>query len=142
MGDLDRLLKFVEFDTNGGCWLWSGYCTPDDGYGRFKLKGKKVSAHRASFALHGGQLSEHQAIIHSCDVTACVNPAHLSGGSFKQNVAESVQRDRRKPFAGTPINDQMRSMVLAHPGSLREISRALSIPKTTVLKIRKQSRGK
>lgn len=141
VSDLDRFMNFVEHDTNGGCWLWTGYCTPDDGYGRFKVRGKKMPAHRVSFALHGGNLAEHEAIIHSCDVTCCVNPAHLSGGTFKRNNDEAVERNRRKPFAGKRVTPDIRQSVLAHPGSLREIARDLSVPKTTVIKIRRQADG-
>jgi len=136
----ERLMSLVEFDTNGGCWLWIGRLR--DGYGRFSLNRTiKMTAHHASFLIHGGNVQPGQVLMHSCDVCACVNPDHLKAGTSKQNAQDAVDRNRRKPFQGKKVTEAVRSAVLRHAGSLREISRDLSVPKTTIIMIRKQANG-
>ena len=91
----ERLMSLVEFDTNGGCWLWIGRLR--DGYGRFSLNRTiKMTAHHASFLIHGGNVQPGQVLMHSCDVCACVNPDHL-----KQ---ERQSKTLKMPLTGIDAN--------------------------------------
>lgn len=81
-----------------GCWLWTGRLRTS-GYGvlsNFNGRGSK-SAHRLSHELFKGPIPEGLFVLHSCDVRACVNPAHLRAGTQKENIADCIARGRFRP---------------------------------------------
>ena len=55
MTSANPIASRVEFDTNGGCWLWTGYLTPQ-GYGNFRGR----PAHRVSYEVWG---------LNNCEIT-------------------------------------------------------------------------
>lgn len=76
-----------------GCWIWSGALTAD-GYGRMKINGKSVLAHRASLADAEGGFDNDLCVCHRCDTPACVNPHHLFLGTNLDNVSDRVAKGR------------------------------------------------
>lgn len=83
------------------CWLWLGN-KDKDGYGKFQISlggsgnQKHVRAHRFAFELFNNiKLEPSQYLLHKCDVPACVNPEHLTIGSQKDNVHDSMRKKRR-----------------------------------------------
>lgn len=87
--DMDLFWPKVEFDTNGGCWLWSACVGTDNGYGFFGLHGKGVHpAHRVSYAHAHGATPELE-LDHKCRVRCCVNPAHLEPVTTLENIERS-----------------------------------------------------
>lgn len=78
-----------------GCWEWRGSILPD-GYGSF-WRDKRfgcVRAHRMSWVLANGEISQDQWVLHHCDNPICVKPAHLFLGDVSDNVADSIAKDR------------------------------------------------
>jgi hypothetical protein len=86
----DKVLKISE----DGCWLWiAGKVSK--GYGAFSPPGKtQWAAHRFSFLLRHGRIKRDAYICHTCDVPACVNPAHLWEGTHEKNMADMVAKNR------------------------------------------------
>ena len=82
-----------KVDTSGDCWLWIAGKTAD-GYGSFRPRHKVMRAHVYSFILHFGPYDRRLYVRHSCDVPACVNPAHLSLGTQFDNMRDMVARGR------------------------------------------------
>jgi len=64
--------------------------------------GKRL-AHRLSYEDAKGRIPKGGLILHSCDNPACVNPAHLRVGSYKENVSDMDSRGRRNnsPMKGS-----------------------------------------
>lgn len=94
----DRFMSKVEFDLNGGCWLWAGSDDGGAGYGRFRAEvalGTR-QAHRAAYALFCEPIPDGMEIDHKCRVTACVNPDHLEPVTREENM-------RRAPKLGLAL---------------------------------------
>jgi hypothetical protein len=89
--DAARFWSKVE-KLDSGCWKYTG-CCGEDGHGRFQFKNRSVCAHRFSWELAHGKPAE-DLVLHRCDFPACVNPAHLFGGSHADNVADRVAKGR------------------------------------------------
>lgn len=61
-------------DENG-CWIWQR-STDRNGYGRLRRNGE-ASAHRVYYIERVGPIPAGHHLHHTCEVKACVNPAHL-----------------------------------------------------------------
>lgn len=61
--DLGKNLEILSIqDPNSGCWLWLGDIR--GGYGRMRVDGKLVSAHRASYEYHIGPIPDGMVLDH------------------------------------------------------------------------------
>ena len=66
-----------------------------DGYPRTKWRGKSTPVARVvMILLFGEETVQGKLVLHHCDNTGCVNPAHLYLGDFKQNMQDKVDRRR------------------------------------------------
>lgn len=77
----------------GKCWLWTGYRNRQ-GYGRAGLRGMVTGAHRIAWQIANGPIPEGLFVLHSCDVPACCNPAHLRTGTAGHNAWDRSKRNR------------------------------------------------
>lgn len=110
-----------------GCWLWTA--ARANGYGRFwhPVLRRQMLAHRVSAAL-AGQPIDGLIVMHTCDVPACVNPAHLRSGTHRDNSRDmsrkrrgntvklteaNVLDARRRAAAGEPIKSIAKSIGVA-----------------------------
>lgn len=80
----------VRRGADDECWPYSGAATAGN-YARFGV----VLAHRFAYAAATGSIPDGMDILHSCDNPICCNPAHLSPGTHRQNMAEMAARGRR-----------------------------------------------
>lgn len=93
-GVVKEFMKRVEFDTNGGCWLWSGL-TSVYGYGLSRTRGV-TTAYRLSVLLFRGERALNDVLMHKCDVRCCVNPDHLTWGTQGDNMRDAASKGRLK----------------------------------------------
>lgn len=76
-----------------GCIEWTGG-HDKDGYGKFSKKGFPDRAHIAAYVVAYGPVPEGCLVRHTCDNPPCINSAHLIAGTFADNAADRVQRER------------------------------------------------
>lgn len=87
MNDLsETIIAKVEFDTNGGCWLWSAALS-HNGYGQQKTLGRTSAAHRLAYESFRGPVPEGMQLDHRCRVRCCCNPDHLEVVTREENIA-------------------------------------------------------
>lgn len=81
----ERFWAKVDRGGPGDCWLWvAGRNT--DGYGRFKVGGRHVKAHRWAYESLVGPIPEGLEIDHLCRNPPCVNPAHMEPVVHRENL--------------------------------------------------------
>jgi HNH endonuclease len=90
----DRFWEKVE--KTDSCWLWKGARKPL-GYGTFMVKkGRFAIAHRMSWQFAFGDIPSGLHVLHRCDVPACVRPDHLFLGTQADNMADCIEKGRRR----------------------------------------------
>lgn len=89
----DRFWKLVQKgETQDDCWLWLGPETGKfaaagkQGYGQLYWQGKKWMAHRLSYVLLRGNISNETQLDHLCRNRMCVNPDHLEPVTQRENI--------------------------------------------------------
>lgn len=96
-----------------GCWLWMGSVFQNSGYGRIKVSGRTMVAHRFAYEVLRGPIPGGLTLDHLCRVRRCVNPDHLEPVTPRVNVlrgetitarnAGKTQCDRGHPLAGANL---------------------------------------
>ena len=75
--------------------------------------GKCEKAHRISWVIHNGKIPDKVKVLHSCDVTSCVNPSHLYLGSHTDNMNDRGRKDRQAKGTGNASSKITERDVLA-----------------------------
>jgi hypothetical protein len=88
----DRLIKrFVgKIEKLDGCWLWVGLKGPN-GYGRFSVGTREISAHRFSYQHFIGAIAPGMTVDHICRIKICVRPDHLQLLTNEENSARAQE---------------------------------------------------
>lgn len=89
-----REREFWDRVDRGGadeCWLWKGAVNVK-GYGRYRMDGKNLNAHRFAFIVTFGKRALGPVIRHKCDNPPCCNPKHLLAGNNKENLMDMLER--------------------------------------------------
>ncbi|HET9839582.1 MAG TPA: HNH endonuclease [Candidatus Angelobacter sp.] len=125
-----------------GCWLWTGLVRPD-GYGATRFAGREEAAHRVAWKLFRGKIGNGISVCHTCDVRACVNPAHLFLGTPAENARDMRQkgRDRRGEKHGSAKLTlaqvrQIKTMLEEDRMYVSEIAREFGVSETTIRAIK------
>lgn len=88
-----RFLRKTE--QQGDCLVWTGSrLTKRGGYGQINVAGRVLYAHRLAYELFNGPIPPGLLVRHTCDNPPCVLPQHLILGTYKENSADAVARNR------------------------------------------------
>jgi len=79
-GGLDRYVV-----NDDGCWVWTG-ATNGIGYGKLRVDGRIIYAHRAMYEREVGAIPEGLELDHLCRVALCINPGHLEPVTCRINL--------------------------------------------------------
>lgn len=132
----ERFDAKCEEDPETGCWVWKSSLTR--GYGTFSMGGRPCYAHRVSYERHRGPIPPGAVVMHACDNPACVNPAHLSVGSVKDNMEDAVRKGRTNRGARRwnakldPRTVRLIRLLAARGESQRALARHFGVDQSTV----------
>ena len=86
----ERYNKKVIKHTDG-CWGWVGARHNEYPMVCYKIA---VGAHRISYIIANGKISENKIIMHLCDNPICSNPKHLKLGTTSENVGYIYEENK------------------------------------------------
>lgn len=89
MTTIDRFSARITPVTESGCWIWTGQ-TSHKGYGRIRVEGRLIHAHRFAYQYYIGSIPEYLTLDHRCRVRCCTNPYHLRPMTSKENTLIGV----------------------------------------------------
>lgn len=145
---LQRFVRSLVEAGSDECWPWpSG--TKSKTYGRIQEGGrgsKYIGAHRFAYELSKGQIPDGMVVMHSCDNRTCVNPAHLSIGTFGDNTRDAIRKGRFTQSANgaargekhgnAKLNSELARRIKASRHSLVDIAALLGLDPSTVRAVR------
>ena len=92
----EQKVELIPFTT---CHWWAGGLDTH-GYGQFSVDGKANLAHRVSYELYKGAVTDGLQVLHTCDQPLCVNPDHLFLGTHQDNMDDKVKKGRQSALIG------------------------------------------
>lgn len=97
-------------EKSNSCWFWKSNIQGRCGYGMFKVKGRKMQAHRVSYELCVGAIPKGLILDHLCRNVTCVNPSHLEPVSNRENILRGI--------GPSAINSRKTNCQRGHPFSI------------------------
>jgi hypothetical protein len=90
--------------TESGCWIWMRGWDNSKGYGCIQYKGATRKAHRVSYEVFIGPISDGLHVCHNCDLPSCVRPDHLWLGTNLDNLLDKERKGRGNQPRGVLTN--------------------------------------
>jgi hypothetical protein len=138
MNSLKERLATKTAVLKSGCWTFTGG-QDSWGYGAIYLNGATIGAHRASWLVHVGSISDGLHVLHKCDNRQCVNPNHLYLGTHQDNMKDKATRGRN--YAGLTVLDidkvkEIKRILTSTHRTLQDIGNQYSVSRYTIHNIK------
>jgi hypothetical protein len=115
------------------CVFWRG--PKSNKYGYVQIDNKKITAHRLSYIVHYGHIPEDMDISHLCDNPLCVNPFHIKAMTHRENIKDSVVRNRATRFASMELVNKIREEYATGQYSERDLARIFNRHRSSIHRI-------
>lgn len=130
-----RFAEKYSVNEETSCWDWKG--SVSRGYGYIGAGSRtNIAAHKFSYLHHVGHIPSGMLVLHKCNNSLCVNPAHLKLGTHADNMADMKKAGRRvgRNIGSTLSPKQMSTMkrLLAAGRTQQEVADAIGVAKSTV----------
>ncbi len=135
-------IRFWKMVTKGSaCWTWTG-SLGGSRYGVFKLNGKLIKAHRASWVFSGQTIPDGMKVLHRCDNPVCVNPDHLFIGTQCDNILDMENKGRGRHPSGVDHSNAKLSATsvefIRNSGdSMADLARKFGVSRQAVFKVKR-----
>ncbi|GAF74396.1 unnamed protein product [marine sediment metagenome] len=112
------------------------------GYPRFVREGKRQLISRYIYGKHKGDPPKGMLVLHHCDNKSCINPAHLYAGTYKDNTADMLRRNRTNNRKGEKNNNakltesDVKEIRSDNKHSQRMLGRMYGVEKSTIASIK------
>lgn len=118
------------------CWTWRSWA-PHSKHQLSTYKGETMLAHRRSYRMFNGPLSQGLVIMHHCDNPSCVNPKHLSQATQDANMKDCKDKGRFASQAGSKnkaakLNEQQVIEIYNSPSSIDDLAAKYNVATTTI----------
>lgn len=136
----ERFERHVFPVTESGCWIWMAGLD-SGGYGSIR-DGSMRKANRVAWELYRGPITDHEMVLHQCDIPCCVNPDHLFIGTQIDNMQDALTKHRNADTRGVKngrakLTEQQVTEIRALPGTLVNIAKLFGISKSMASYIRR-----
>ena len=131
-------------EAPSGCWEWTEG-KEEHGYGRFCFNGCQKLAHRVSWSLHRGVLSDEDFVLHHCDNPGCVNPDHLFLGTQEDNMKDMAAKNRAckgMEKRNSKLSDSQVVEILKSTDRVCSIAKQFGVSYSIISEIRSRKRWK
>ena len=137
-----------KVEKSDGCWMWTGTKSAE-GYGKFQAGSKKdqpapIGAHRFSYEMAKGPIPDGRVVMHSCDNPSCVNPAHLSVGTHRENALDMIRKGRGnhkgalgEQNAAAILTEEKVRYIRASPLRNLDLARELEVNPVAISRVRR-----
>ncbi len=94
-----RIDKTSGYGPDGCCWEWQGATWPN-GYGKLRVNGLNIGAHRVAYVIQRGPIPNGLCVCHHCDNRLCCRKDHLFTGTIADNHADMCRKGRQVVIRG------------------------------------------
>ncbi len=109
-GSAQAFIEAALSSQTDECILWP-YKAKTFGYGQVGSDGKNFRVHRLICEkAHGPPPTPRHHAAHSCDIRACCNPRHLRWATPKENIGDTINRNRRDSRKGEDNHNAVLSL--------------------------------